>query len=281
VNESHGNNKPVTALRVDAHVHIRAPEALGVAAAAGITALRDAGTKQGSGLTVGRQRNERSGVTCLSAGWALCKQGGYGAHFGVPVKTREDIASEIQRLKQAGADIIKVMASGMVSLTDPGGITPGGFSREELGFIVAHAAAAGLAVMAHANGETAIVDAVEAGVRSVEHGFFMTEQALEKMARGAVFWVPTVRALARAMEERGAAGEARAFTLSLISAHQAMLVSAHAMGVPLAIGTDCVLPATGYKEEYEAELTYFEHAGLSQEIVEKIACEGGALLLGI
>jgi hypothetical protein len=92
-------------------------------------------------------------VICHSSGWALDNLGGYGSQFGVPVKTRDDIAAEIQRLTHSGADMIRVVASGMVSLTVPGRITHGGFSKEEPGFIVAHAAAAGLAVMAHAIGD--------------------------------------------------------------------------------------------------------------------------------
>ncbi|HMA53899.1 MAG TPA: hypothetical protein VKT17_05530, partial [Acidobacteriota bacterium] len=65
----------------------------------------------------------------LPCGWALYRRGGYGARFGVAVENRREIASEIRKLKAAGAGIIKVMASGLVSLMKPGVITPGGFSR--------------------------------------------------------------------------------------------------------------------------------------------------------
>ena len=65
----------------------------------------------------------------------------------------------------------------MVSLKRPGELTAGGFDREELRFIVETARKNGLEVMAHANGEAAIMHAAEVGVRSVEHGFFMTEKS--------------------------------------------------------------------------------------------------------
>ena len=86
----------------------------------------------------------------------------------------------------------------MVSLKEPGRVTAGGFNREELLFIVHAAANCGLGVMAHANGEHAIIDAAEAGVRSIEHGFFMSRRALEVMEKKSTFWVPTVGALKRA-----------------------------------------------------------------------------------
>ncbi len=94
--------------RVDAHVHIRSLDALGDAAAAGVTALRDAGTKRGAGLSACRERDTRAFKACISAGWALYKKGGYGSSFGVCVEGRGEIAAEIHKLSRAGAGIIKV-----------------------------------------------------------------------------------------------------------------------------------------------------------------------------
>jgi imidazolonepropionase-like amidohydrolase len=212
--------------------------------------------------------------------WALYKTGGYGARFGIAVNTPGSIKTEILRLKNAGADIIKTMASGMVSLKHPGSVTPGGFDREELHIIVQEASGLGLGVMAHANGEAAVLAAAEAGVRSVEHGFFMTERALELMARKGVFWVPTTGALARAADA-AASPEARQFVSGLMQQHLGMLGLAHALGVSLAVGTDCVLPDPIYGNAYDAELACFRKAGISEEAVLKIASEDGARLLGI
>ena len=101
-------------------------------------------------------------IVVINSCRALYKTGGYGVLFGVPVSTMEDAQAEIGKLKRAGADIIKVMASGMVSLTNPGAITAGGFDKDELKFITQEAAAQGLSVMAHANGEPAISAAISA-----------------------------------------------------------------------------------------------------------------------
>ncbi len=217
----------------------------------------------------------------ISARRALYKKGGYGSSFGIPVETPEEIKSEILKLKREGAGIIKVMASGMVSLKEPGRVTTGGFNKEELQFIVQAAANCGLGVMAHANGEQAIIDAAEAGVLSIEHGFFMSEQALEIMAKKSTFWVPTVGAIKRAAESGMVSKETEDFVAGLINSHLKMIRRAHGIGAPLAIGTDCVLPDPRYAEAYEAELAYFEQAGISRGEVMKIASECGARLLGI
>jgi imidazolonepropionase-like amidohydrolase len=264
---------------VDTHIHLEDARGLETARTAGIAAVRDAGTKKGAGLKTGTAL--RSGPAIVSAGWALYKKGGYGSLFGVPVETREEVRSEIIKLKRAGAGIIKIMASGMVSLKKPGTITRGGFHPEELRFIVDEAAAAGLGVMAHANGAAAITAATESGVRSVEHGFFMTGRTLEAMAKHGTYWTPTVGALARAADSATISKEMRTYVSALIVSQLEMIGRAHEIGVPLAVGTDCVLPHPEYRKIYDVELFYFERAGLSPEDVLHIACESGARLLGI
>ena len=244
---------------------------------AGMIAVRDAGMNPDARRTVDIRSRQ---PLVVSSCWALYKTGGYGARFGIAASSPVSMKTEIIRLKKAGADIIKTMASGMVSLKHPGTVTPGGFDRKELHIIVQEASDQGLGVMAHANGEEAVLAAAETGVRSIEHGFFMTLRALEIMARKGIFWVPTTGALARA-GEAAALPEARQFVSGLVQQHLRMLGLAHSLGVPLALGTDCVLPDPGYGAAYRAELAYFQEAGISEEAALKIASEDGARLLGI
>ncbi len=261
---------------VDAHVHISNIDALAQLAADGIVAVRDAGLRPDKDRLDAESAFKSAPVKVMSALWALYKKGGYGSLFGVAVENRDEIRAEIGRLKKAGADIIKVMASGAVSLKRPGTITPGGFDRCELKFIVEEAAGLGLGVMAHANGEPALLAAAEAGVRSVEHGFFMTERALGMMAGKEIRWTPTIGALARAAES--SSRETRKYVSDLIAGHLKMVRRAHEAGVPLAAGTDCVLPDPQYRKAYDAELSYLERAGIPLDEVMKIARDGGAIM---
>ncbi len=277
----HDHDTVCNARFVDAHVHIRENNGLEAVTAAGVRAVRDAGAKKAAGLGPDRRGRLQGAPTIRSAGWALYKKGGYGSFFGIPVEGRSEFVEEIRRLKAAGADIIKVVASGLVSLKTRGTITPGGFDKAELRALVQAARSEGLEVMAHANGEQAIISAAGAGVRSVEHGFFMTRAALEVMAESRTFWVPTVGALARAAAAAGTPVEMKDYIKSLIDSHLAMIRFAHHLGVGLTIGTDCVLPDPRYRETYDAELAYFIEAGLTHEEVTRIACDNGARLLGI
>jgi imidazolonepropionase-like amidohydrolase len=265
---------------VDAHVHFAGPQGLEEVVSAGIGAVRNAGMPAciepaSSGRVGGSGR-----LTIITSCRAIHKRGGYGGRFGVAVGTKSEITAELRSLKSAGADIIKVMASGIVSLKNPGTVTAGGFDHDQLRFIVDEAGALGLSVMAHANGE-AVTAAAEAGVRSVEHGFFMTERALAIMAERQIFWVPTMGALVRAAEKNEAAPAAREFIRKLVDSHLAMIRRAYETGVSLAVGTDCVLPDPGYERAYCAELSLFERAGIPRDAVVAIACEGGARLLGL
>jgi imidazolonepropionase-like amidohydrolase len=266
---------------VDAHVHIEDASDLEAITAAGVAAVRDAGTRNGAGLGISGTGERGGKPLVVSAGRALSKGGGYGSHFGTPVETKDEIKSEIDRLKKDGAGVIKIMASGIVSLSRTGSITTGGFTAEEIEYIVKEAAQLGLAVMAHANGENAVISAARAGVRSIEHGFFMTKKSLDAIAKAGTFWTPTAGALARASDSGAVSAEAKVYISGLIRTHLEMIGFAHSMGIPLAIGTDCVLPIREYEKAYAAELLFFEQAGLPRDIVLRIAAADGRKLLGI
>jgi imidazolonepropionase-like amidohydrolase len=266
---------------IDAHVHISSSDGLADAVNAGVVGLRDAGmaARAGAGNTTFGPAPD--GLTVVSAGWALYKSGGYGARFGVAVAEKDRIPSEVRRLADAGAGVIKVIASGMVSLRERDRITPGGFGPDELVQIVQEAGQYGLPVMAHANGASAIIACAEAGVRSVEHGFFMTERALEALAQAGCFWVPTIRALERAAEQSGVSEDLRSFVSGLVRQQQQMVRRAVGLGVRLAIGTDCTLPDKQYQREYRAEWDRFISAGLSAAEVAACATTNGCELLGV
>lgn len=105
----------------------------------------------------------------LAAVAPLTPPGGHCWFFGGEVDGERAARELVRRNAAAGADVIKVMASG-------GHLTPGGahmwepqFSARELAAIVAEAHALGLPVAAHAHGVESIAAAVSAGVDTVEH----------------------------------------------------------------------------------------------------------------
>jgi imidazolonepropionase-like amidohydrolase len=91
---------------------------------------------------------------------------------------------------KAGADCLKLMATG--AYMNPGGV-PGApqLSRAEIAVVVEEAAKLGLRVAAHAHGKEGIINAIEAGVNTIEHGTFMDDEVIELMIERGIYLVPT------------------------------------------------------------------------------------------
>jgi imidazolonepropionase-like amidohydrolase len=139
-----------------------------------------------------------------------------------------------------GANQIKIMAGGGVSSpTDP--IDGTQFSVEELRAAVEEAEAANLYALAHAYSPRAITRAVQAGVRSIEHGNLLDEATARVMKQHGAWLVPTL-ATYSALAEEGARLGWNAEMLDKLERVKSQglqaVAIARAEGVPMAFGTD-------------------------------------------
>jgi imidazolonepropionase-like amidohydrolase len=103
----------------------------------------------------------------------------------------DEVRTAVRRVLHGGADLVKVIATGAVMTA--GGV-PGApeFSEDEIRAAVDEAALYGAAVAAHAHGAEGIKRAVRAGVRSIEHGSLMDDEAIAMMADAGTFLVADV-----------------------------------------------------------------------------------------
>lgn len=106
----------------------------------------------------------------------------------------EEVRKKTREMLRAGAEVIKVHATGgVLSATDHPEFTQ--FSLEELKVIVEESRfRKGVKVMAHAQGSEGIKNAVRAGIHSIEHGIFLDDEAIELMKENGTFLVPTLLA---------------------------------------------------------------------------------------
>ena len=130
-----------------------------------------------------------------SAGFALFKKGTYGGFLGKGVSGKKEIQESIKALIEAGADFIKVINSGIISLRKEKSVTEGGFTKEEWEVIQEETGQQGIKIRCHANTDRAIRQAVTFGASSIEHGFFVRQETLHMMLERNVSWTPTVFAL--------------------------------------------------------------------------------------
>ncbi len=166
------------------------------------------------------------------------------AHPGRPSSLVDgplEMRRKVRELVRAGAEVIKVATSGgvMSPQSDP---RHGHFDSEELGVLVAEAHAAGCYVMAHAQATAGIKAAVRAGARSIEHGIFLDDEAIDLMLGRGTWLVPTLLApqgLLAAMAEGGSFTDATIRKAhEVLYAHRESFGRAVEAGVRIAMGTD-------------------------------------------
>ena len=153
----------------------------------------------------------------------------------------EEVRKKVREILRAGADVIKVHATGgVLSATDHPEFTQ--FSPEELRVIVDEGAyRRGVKVMAHAQGKEGIKNAVKAGIHSIEHGIYLDDEAIELMIEHGTYLVPTLLApvaVLETAEEVGMPASAVAKSEEVIEAHMESFTKAYQAGVKIAMGTD-------------------------------------------
>jgi imidazolonepropionase-like amidohydrolase len=114
----------------------------------------------------------------------------YELRFGV-VNSVDDVRRAVRRVLQGGADLVKLIATGAVMT--PGGV-PGApeLSEEQIRAAVEEASLVGADVAAHAHGAEGIKRAVRGGVRSIEHGSLIDDEAVQMMADAGTYLVADI-----------------------------------------------------------------------------------------
>jgi len=263
----------------------------------GITTVRDAGGAD-LGVKEAQARGLVPGPRIQIAISLLSQTGGHGdpweasgcvtpifmTHPGRPdgiVDGPDEARRKVREIIRAGADVIKIATSGGVlsSRDDP---RHGHFRDAEVAVMVEEATAAGIAVMSHAAGADGIKTAVRNGVRSIEHGIFLDDEAIELMLDRGAWLVPTLIA-PRGVLEAAAAGAGLAPQVvekarMVVDTHRESMRRAVAAGVRIAFGTDTGVTRHGRNLE---ELALMVECGMTPAAALHAATRSAAQLLGI
>jgi len=263
---------------------------------AGITTIRDAG---GADLGMKRAVDEGliPGPRMQISLTMLSQTGGHGdpwmpsgalgdvpVYPGMPsavVDGPEEIRRKVRELIRAGADVIKVATSGGVlsSRDDP---RHPQFAPDELSALVGEAAAAERWVMAHAQSTVGIKNALRAGVRSIEHGVYLDDEAIELMLERGAWLVPTLVAVQGVIDAAAAGAQIPEASLgkahAVKEAHMASFRGAAAAGVRVAMGTDS--PITPHGRNLH-ELALMTEGGMSPAESLAAATLSAAELMGL
>jgi imidazolonepropionase-like amidohydrolase len=177
----------------------------------------------------------------------------------------DEVRKAAREQLKAGADLIKVLATGAVLSPGekPGAAT---FEMEEIRAAVVEAAKVGKIVAAHAHGIEGIRNAVEAGAKTIEHGTYLNQdpRVMERMAKEEIFLVPTLKAGFDVIYGDRPGIPDWIMEKSKETQEDAMksIRKAYEMGVPIAMGTDAATPYN-FHGENAMELYYMSQAGIS------------------
>jgi len=158
---------------------------------AGITYLRDGGDPYGAGMFA-RQIAPEYGITYRSPVFAIHREGCYGAIVGRAFTDMKEYAALVREVRLSEGDFIKVMFSGILDFASDGSVSGTPLTRGEITEMIHIAHEEGYAVMAHVNGAVPVLAAIEAGLDSIEHGYYMDETCLQALAESHCVWVPTL-----------------------------------------------------------------------------------------
>lgn len=153
--------------------------------------LRDGGDRWGAGKRA-RELSSGYGITYRTPLAPLCRVGCYGSFIGATYETMKEYAQLVVRARQEGADFIKIMISGIMDFDVFGSLIKEAPPVDTIGQLVHIAHEEGMAVMAHGNGAAPVLEAARAGVDSIEHGAYLSEEALQAMVQAGTVWVPTL-----------------------------------------------------------------------------------------
>ena len=157
----------------------------------GYTYLRDGGDRWCAGKKA-RELASEYGICYRTPLSPLCKAGQYGTFIGEKYENFKEYHALVLKMKENGADFIKIMISGLMDFDHFGVLTQPGLPANDIRELIHIAHEEGMTVMAHANGARTVEAAAAAGVDSVEHGAYMDYDSLAAIAEMGTVWVPTL-----------------------------------------------------------------------------------------
>jgi imidazolonepropionase-like amidohydrolase len=277
---------------IDAHAHVADLRAARLALLSGATTLRDMGVAHYADIGI-RELNHAGAADLpdiVAAGYHVRPRPDENLFLDIPkladlMRSGVNGPASVRRMVRAqierGVNVIKIMATERAGLpdTDPRKRV---YSLEEMTAIVEEARQSGIYVAAHAHGEEGAADAVRAGVRSIEHGTYLSDATLALMKEKGTYLVPTVATVQDLIDPGGDYDNALLSIRgrAMMPRLREMVQRAWKVGVKIVAGTD-----TGYgpnsNRRIAHEIAEFVALGLPPMAAIQSATSVSAACLGI
>lgn len=248
-----------------AEITLRVLENAQLSLKSGITALRDCGGRNYLEFPVRDACNSGRflGPTIRAAGKMICMTGGHGNRNARVADGCDEVVKAVREQVHAGSDLIKIMASGGVMTP---GVNPedAHYTAEEMRAGVHEAQRFHKPSASHAQGAEGIMNAVLAGISSIEHGIFMDQQCIDAMLARGTYLVPTLSAVQNIVNnaDRGIADFVVEKARRVIVRHKESFTAFYRAGGRIAMGTDAGTPFNLHGEN-TMELAYMVECGMT------------------
>lgn len=281
-----GGPDPEGALRIEnrSETVIRTAARLDSALRAGVTTIRDVGAPDGIDIELARlvDTGEIPGPRVIPSGRVVTMTGGHGWWIGLQADGPDAVRRATRENLRAGAGSIKLMATG--------GMMTGGrqagqpqLTVDEMAAAVEEAHKRGVPVAAHAESRIGVLNALRAGVDSIEHGHGGDQEAIDMMLERGTALVPTILSDRRIIDHGVAAGIPDFVVDQCEALHESLVVfleAAISAGVRIAAGNDGGAPLVPVGDIVGELELYVEH-GMSPQAALASATTATARLFGM
>lgn len=266
----------------------------------GITAVKSMGHGRPDvveALKMGMAEGFMVGPTIRHSGWAFSQTGGNGNNSDWPLSLVEQrlprsafadgvdgIRVAVRRNFGSGADFIKLYATQGLNTSPPARMNIPNYHLEELKVFVEEAHRQRTLASAHATGTEGCLNAVEAGMHTIEHGpdgvDDDTDRLLDLMMEKGTLFVPTLAFASKVQHRPHFTPQAKAFAAARYAGKTEFVRAAVARGIPIAAGTDySTAPLAG--RNVEELVALHADAGLSPLEAIKAGTSMAARAMGV
>ena len=218
---------------------------------AGFTTVRTLGGRNGGDVSLreAQTRGLIDGPRIVATNQPVCMTGGHGAWMGREADGPDEVRKAVREQLKAGADCVKFIATGGVMTP---GVDPGAqqLTFEELQAGIEEAHKAGKSTAAHAHGSGGIKAAVVAGIDSIEHGSYMTDEIIQLMRERGTYYSVTLSSIDGFFSAPpGTVADWAIAKARVVREHMDnSFRSAYAAGVKIVLGTDAGTPFNRHGE---------------------------------
>jgi imidazolonepropionase-like amidohydrolase len=200
-----------------------------------------------------------------SPGAAIHHEKRYGKFMGGTIEEYGSVDATVDARVAAGADRIKLLPTGIINFKKGLVTAKPQMDTAEVTAIVAAAKRHGRQTFAHSSGDIGIDHAIDGGVDTIEHGFFLRDDQLAKLRDRQIGWVPTFAPVQKQVDHAELFGwepDIIGNLQRILDNHAASLVKAHEMGVLIIAGSDAGSCGVAHGIDFIYELALMERAGM-------------------